>query len=103
MTGGKVVIVDYGVGNLHSVSHALDLIGADVTVSGQAEEIAEADRIVLPGVGAFGECVANLKASGLVPVLEEQVRQRGKPLFGICVGFQLLSREGYEMGVHPGL
>lgn len=99
----QVVVVDYGVGNLHSVRHALDLVGADVIVSADPGEIAAAERIVLPGVGAFGECVKNFQASGLVPVVSEQVRERGKPLFGICVGFQLLASEGFEMGRHAGL
>jgi glutamine amidotransferase len=103
MPGGRVAVVDYGVGNLHSVGSALDLIGADVVVTREPESIAAADRIVLPGVGAFGECMRNLRASGLVDVLDEQVRQRGKPLFGICVGFQVLAREGHELGTHPGL
>jgi glutamine amidotransferase len=99
----QVAVVDYGVGNLHSVRHALDLVGATVIVTADPAEIAAAERIVLPGVGAFGECVRNFQASGLVEVVSEQVREQGKPLFGICVGFQLLAREGYEMGTHQGL
>lgn len=103
MKGGLVAVIDYGVGNLHSVRHALDLVGADVIVTGDADEIARAERLVLPGVGAFGRCVENLQASGLVDLLERRVMHDGVPLFGICVGLQLLAREGYEMGVHPGL
>ena len=100
---GTVAVVDYGAGNLHSVRHALELVGGDVMVTTHPEELRDADRIVLPGVGAFGECAASLRASGFVESLDEEVRQRGKPLLGICVGLQLLAREGHEMGVHPGL
>jgi glutamine amidotransferase len=103
LTATRVAIVDYGVGNLHSARNALELVGAEVMVTSRAEEIADADRLVLPGVGAFGECAKNLRASGLTDAIDEHVHHRGRPLFGICVGFQLLSREGHEMGVHPGL
>ncbi len=98
-----IAIVDYGMGNLHSVRHALERIGAEVSVAHCPEDLLQADRIVLPGVGAFGECAKNLRASGLVDALEEAVLKKGKPLYGICVGLQVLAREGYEMGVHPGL
>jgi glutamine amidotransferase len=98
-----VAVVDYGMGNLHSVRHALEMVGAEVEVTRDPDALRRADRIVLPGVGAFGECASNLRASGMVEALEEQVVRRGKPLFGICVGMQVLMREGHEMGVHPGL
>ena len=98
-----IAVVDYGVGNLHSVRHALEMIGAEVCVTRRPEDLRESERIILPGVGAFGECVKNLRASGLVEVLEEEVLRKGKPFYGICVGLQILAREGYELGVHRGL
>ena len=98
-----VVVVDYGMGNLHSVRHALEFVRADVTLATRPEQLRAADRIVLPGVGAFGECVRNLRASGLVDALDEEVRLRGKPLLGICVGLQVLAREGTEYGTQWGL
>ena len=100
---GTVAIVDYGAGNLHSVRHALELVGGDVVVTTEPDALREADHIVLPGVGAFGECARRLRASGFVEALEDQVRRGGKPLLGICVGMQLMAREGHEMGVHEGL
>jgi glutamine amidotransferase len=100
---GFVAVIDYGAGNLHSVRHALDLIGADVRVTAIPEDLLEADRIVLPGVGSFGGCMRGLQASGMVDALDAAVRRRGKPLFGICVGLQLLAREGHELGRHEGL
>jgi imidazole glycerol-phosphate synthase subunit HisH len=100
---GTVAVVDYGVGNLHSVRHALELVGGDVVVTTRPDDLRDAERIVLPGVGAFGECARRLRDSGFVEPLAHEVRGRGKPLLGICVGMQLLAREGHEMGVHAGL
>lgn len=96
-------VVDYGMGNLHSVRHALEAAGAHVEVTSRPDTLEAADRIVLPGVGAFAECVENLRASGMVEALEEQVLKNGKPLLGICLGLQVLAREGHEMQVHQGL
>ena len=98
-----IAIVNYGMGNLRSVHHALDMVGADVLVTTHPDDLRTAERIVLPGVGAFGECVQNLHASGLVEALTEEVLHKGKPLLGICLGMQVLARLGYEMGLHPGL
>lgn len=98
-----IAVLDYGMGNLRSVANALETIGATVRVTNRPEDLRAADRIILPGVGAFGECVKNLRASGLVDVLEEEVLEKGKPFYGICVGMQVLAREGHEMGVHRGL
>ena len=98
-----IVVVDYGVGNVRSVVNALAAAGADAKVSARVEDLRAADRIVLPGVGAFADCMRNLAATGLIEPLTEEVRGRGKPFLGICVGMQLLVREGHEKGVHAGL
>lgn len=99
-----IAVVDYGSGNLRSMAKALEHVGRDpVLVTRSEEDIRIAERIVLPGVGAFGEAMSMLRASGLVPVLEEEVLGRGKPFLGVCVGMQLLARESLEHGRHEGL
>jgi glutamine amidotransferase len=98
-----IAVVDYGMGNLHSVRNALDMVGAEVCVTKRPEDLRAAERIILPGVGAFGECAKNLRASGMVEALEEEVFEKGKPFYGICVGLQVLARESFELGVHQGL
>jgi imidazole glycerol-phosphate synthase subunit HisH len=98
-----IVVVDYGSGNVRSVVNALAAAGADARVSGRVDDLRAAERIVLPGVGAFAECMRNLLATGLVGSLEDEVRVKRKPFLGICVGMQLLAREGHENGVHAGL
>lgn len=90
----KIVIIDYGMGNLHSVNKALKAVGAEVEVTSEAAAITAADKVILPGVGAFGDCMANLEKYGLVPVIHE-VLASGKPFLGICLGLQLLF-EGSE-------
>jgi glutamine amidotransferase len=105
----SVVVIDYGAGNLCSVDNALRVAvgndgGATVVVSSDPGVIAKADRIVLPGVGAFGQCIGALReASGIEDALTEAVRRRGIPFLGICVGMQLLATEGVEHGTHRGL
>ena len=89
-----IAIIDYGVGNLFSVEKAFAAIGEDVKVTGEAEDLNIADKLVLPGVGAFGDCMKNLEATGLVPIIMEQIANK-KPLLGICVGLQILF-EGSE-------
>lgn len=105
MGGGRgiVAVVDYGTGNLHSVRNALEAVGAQVCVTNDADQLAMAKRIVLPGVGAFGTCISQLKASGLLPALERAVIDEKKPLLGICVGMQILADRGLEDGEHAGL
>ena len=98
----KVAVVDYGVGNLFSVEKALRAAGAEAIVTGKAAEIEGAAKIVLPGVGAFGDCMKNLTQSGLIPVLERKVRA-GCSLFGICVGLQILFAESEESPGVAGL
>ena len=104
----SVVIVDYGSGNLHSAYKAFEKAAADagvrVDVSSDAEAVRKADRIVLPGVGAFADCRRGLDAvPGLVEALNETVLRRGRPFLGICVGMQLLASRGLEHGVAQGL
>ena len=89
-----ITVIDYGAGNLFSVEKAFSAIGAEVCVSERAEDLTSADKIILPGVGAFGDCMTRLNASGLVPLLKERIAE-GVPLLGICVGLQILF-EGSE-------
>ena len=97
-----IAIVDYGVGNLFSLRSSLAAVGAEAVVTGDAETLRKADRILLPGVGAFGDAAEKLRATGLDTVVIEQAR-RGKPLMGICLGMQLLFDRGLEYGEHAGL
>lgn len=100
-----LALIDYGAGNLHSVANALKAAGAqDVLITADAAAVATADRIVLPGVGAFGACAAALRAvPGMVEALEQRVRREAVPFLGICVGMQLMAETGEELGTHQGL
>jgi glutamine amidotransferase len=105
----SVAIVDYGSGNLHSAAKAFERAaresGSDqpIAVTSNPDAVARADRIVLPGVGAFADCRRGLdKISGMVDALEQSVRKKGKPFFGICVGMQLMADRGREYQVTPG-
>ena len=98
-----IAVVDYGSGNLHSIGSAFYMIGADVVVTNKPEDLCEASHIVLPGVGAFGICMEKLIASGIIQSLVEEVFEKGKPFYGICVGMQVLAREGHEFGMNCGL
>lgn len=96
-----IAIVDYGVGNLFSLSSSVKSLGAEVCVTRDADDLRAADHILLPGVGAFADAMAKLEATGLVPVLREETQK--KPLLGICLGMQLLFEKSYEYGEHAGL
>ncbi|KRA57422.1 imidazole glycerol phosphate synthase subunit HisH [Caulobacter sp. Root656] len=104
-----VALIDYGSGNLRSAEKALREaarrhgIDADIVVTADPAIVAAADRVVLPGVGAFASCRAGLDASGVYEAMNEAVHGRGAPFLGICVGHQLLASEGLEFGVTPGL
>lgn len=100
-----IALIDYGAGNLHSVENALRAAGCtDLAVTADPEAVARAERIVLPGVGAFGACAAALRAvPGMVEAMEQRVRREGAPFLGICVGMQLMADAGEEMGTHAGL
>ncbi len=98
----RVLLVDYGVGNLLSVSRALEACGAAVELSGDVSAIRRAKSLVLPGVGAFGDCMAELRRRGLIGPLRE-FASSGNPFLGICVGMQVLMDLGEEFGEHEGL
>ena len=97
-----LAIIDYGVGNLFSLQCSLKKIGVEAVVTKDPQEIKNADRIILPGVGAFGDASKKLKESGLVELITEEAKS-GKPFLGICLGMQLLFEKGYEYGEHNGL
>lgn len=97
-----VAIIDYGVGNLFSLCSSFAAIGEEAEVTSDPERIRKADRVILPGVGAFGDAAEKLRQTGLDSVVREEAG-RGKPLMGICLGMQLLFERSYEYGVHEGL
>ncbi|KAA9002353.1 imidazole glycerol phosphate synthase subunit HisH [Paenibacillus spiritus] len=98
-----VAIVDYGIGNLHSVAKAIERLGQEALVTGDAAEILAADRVILPGVGAFGDAMAHLRDTGLDQAVLEVAAEGRQPLLGICLGMQLLFTRGEEYGAHEGL
>ena len=97
-----IAIVDYGVGNLFSLNSSLELIGAESIVTSDPQVLRSADKILLPGVGAFEDAARKLRDSGLADLLKELAAE-GKPLLGICLGMQLLFEKSYEYGEHEGL
>ena len=103
----RIALIDYGSGNLRSAEKALLKVAAgqaEVAVTSDPEIVARADRVVLPGVGAFAACMSALRArDGVIEAMEEAVRRRGAPFLGICVGMQLLATRGLEFGEAPGL
>ena len=96
-------IIDYGMGNLRSVHSALDMLGARVQICTDPGMLEKVDRIILPGVGAFRDCINSLDASGFVKALNYVVRQQRKPILGICLGMQVMTRQSIEGGRHQGL
>ena len=96
-----IAIIDYGVGNLFSLKSSLKQLRLEAVVTADADTIRKADRLILPGVGAFADAMAKLEATGLVPVIKEEAEK--KPLLGICLGMQLLFEKSYEYGEHEGL
>ena len=95
-------VIDYGVGNLFSLQRSFEAIGEEARVTANPDEILSADRIILPGVGAFGDAAAKLRNTGLDRTVREAAA-KGKPLLGICLGMQLLFDRSYEYGIHEGL
>ena len=98
-----IAIIDYGAGNLRSVINAFEAIGQRPFVTDKPAELAKAAAIVLPGFGAFGDGMRNLRQRGWVEALNEEVRVKGKPYLGICLGLQFLARTSLERGIHEGL
>lgn len=110
MSTSTIAVIDYGSGNLRSAAKSFahvvkeEGMDIDVIITGDADIVAKADRIVLPGQGAYGDCISGLKAvDGMIDVLNERVIKNSVPFFGICVGMQLLSTRGLEFGEHQGL
>jgi imidazole glycerol-phosphate synthase subunit HisH len=99
----RVGIIDYGMGNLTSVRNACAAIGADAEILARPQALSEVSHIVLPGVGAFGDGMRNIRDQGWREALEREVRGGGKPFLGICLGMQLLAAQGTEHGDHQGL
>ncbi|MCA9135501.1 MAG: imidazole glycerol phosphate synthase subunit HisH, partial [Planctomycetales bacterium] len=97
-----ITIVDYQMGNLRSVQKAVQRIGGDAVISSDPDEIASADQLILPGVGAFGDAMAEINRRDLAQPIRDFV-QTGRPFLGICLGLQLLFEEGFEHGTHRGL
>ena len=97
-----IALIDYGAGNVHSVAKALEAAGATVHLTRDAREVLLADKVVLPGVGAFGDCINSLRQQGLADAII-RVARLGRPFLGICVGMQVLFEQGEEMGSHSGL
>lgn len=98
-----IVIIDYRMGNIRSVAKAFRKLNASFVISNKPADIKKASHLVLPGVGAFGDGMDNLKRLGLIPLLEEEVFKKKKPFLGICIGMQLLATAGKEHGNHKGL
>ena len=98
-----IAVIDYGMGNLRSVVNAFEAIGHTAIPTQAADDLRRADAIVLPGVGAFGDGMRNLERLGIIPALTGEVRGRGKPYLGICLGMQFLADKSTEWGGHPGL
>ncbi len=97
-----ICIIDYGVGNLFSLTCSFNAIGQEIVLSGDVEVIRKADKLVLPGVGAFGDASKKLKDSGLDKVIKEQAN-KGVPILGVCLGMQMLFEKSYEYGEYSGL
>jgi len=99
----KLSIINYGMGNLRSVENAFQALGCPAKIAHHPDDLRVAERIVLPGVGAFGDGMQNLRSGGWLEVLEEEVRSKGKPFLGLCLGMQLLATRGTEHGIYDGL
>jgi glutamine amidotransferase len=102
----KIVIINYGAGNIHSINNAITKVlqgSKSVVVSNEKKDIESADKLILPGVGAFGACMQKLNELNLIPIIKQKVLKEKTPFLGICLGMQLLATKGYEFGQHKGL
>jgi imidazole glycerol-phosphate synthase subunit HisH len=99
----SIAIIDYGMGNVRSLMNAFEYIGEDAVMTSDPEALAAADRLVLPGVGAFGDAMKAINASGLKPVLDHLALEVKKPVLGVCLGMQLFAKTSLEHGAHGGL
>lgn len=102
MSPGRLVLLDYGIGNIHSVAKALRAAGGEPELTADPSVVKHADRLVVPGVGAFADCVGSLRSRGMDAPIVEFIKS-GKPFLGICVGMQMLFEESFEFGTHRGL
>lgn len=98
-----IAVIDYGMGNLGSITKALQYVGAQVVLTDDPMILQEAEKLVLPGVGAFGDGMKNLHSKGLLNIIRQEVLQKKKPFLGVCLGMQLLAKKSYEFGEHEGL
>lgn len=98
-----IAIIDYGMGNIQSIKNALELLNAKVLVTQNPSDLEKANGIILPGVGAFGDGMKNLKSSSMVEALHQEVIVKGKPFLGICLGMQFIAKTSFEHGMHEGL
>lgn len=99
----SIIIIDYGMGNLTSVSNALKFLGYVSEITNDKARILAADAVILPGVGAFAQAMENLSRLNLIPILNKRVKEQGVPFLGICLGMQLIAESSTEMGLHEGL
>ncbi|MBX3414490.1 MAG: imidazole glycerol phosphate synthase subunit HisH [Pirellulales bacterium] len=97
-----IAIIDYGMGNLRSVQKGFERVGHSATITNDPRQVAQADKVILPGVGAFGDAIAELRRRDLVVAVRDTI-EAGKPFLGICLGLQMLFEVGYEDGQHEGL
>lgn len=98
-----IVIIDYGMGNVGSVKNAIEALGGSAAISGKKDDLENSSHIILPGVGAFGDGMKNLREAGLVDILSKEVLEKKKPFLGLCLGMQLLADKGEEGGEKQGL
>jgi len=98
-----IAIIDYGMGNVRSLMNAFDFVGEDAIVTSDIGQIKEAERLVLPGVGAFGDAMVAINESGLRDLLNDQALVEQKPIIGMCLGMQLFAKSSVEHGFHEGL